>query len=339
LFEVVLPDGNITKVDQDHHPELYRALRGAGFSNFGIITSFTLEAIVPANPKGFWTSVHIFDKGKLPTLLDQQATMLSEMVTEDVDAAYLHSYGYDVKHDSALAVTMHFHGSHSDPSTFPAIFEYTSKLEPLMERSVSIKPYSDITKMIYDFNPLPGKRNLFVSFSHAPSPELGQRMTNLFYNKIVPKVKNISGIIPTMVMQPIFAEQRRSKRAGNAFGFDEGPALNLVLLPWTWDLAEDDEFIHATLKQILDTSETWAKELGVYHPFIYPNYAGPWQDIWRGYGEENVNELKKLQRRYDPERIFTKGGLASGGFKLNAKDAELMEDLPVPTNREVKDEL
>ena len=195
--------------------------------------------------------------------------------------------------------------------------------------------------MIYDSNPPPGKRNLYVSFSYTPSRELDEKMTTLLYDTLIPKIKNVSGIAPTVVMQPIFANQQRKKRGGNALNLavedDAAKAMNLVLLPWTWDNASDDELITATIKEAIEHGETWAKELGVYHPYIYANYAGPWQDIWRGYGEENVRELKKLQRRYDPQGIFTRGGLCGGGFKLNGKDEVL--DGEKKAKGEVKDEL
>ena len=242
---------------------------------------------------------------------------------------------------------MHFHASHPDASTYPDIFNYSSKLEPIMPPDINIRSYSNITKMICDLNPLPGKRNLYVSFHYKPCRELDEKMTTLFFDTLVPLVKNIPGIAPAMVFQPTFANQQCTKRGGNALNIaaaadSDAKAMNQVLFPWTWDDAKDDAFLHSILKSALEQGETWARELGVYHPFIYANYAGPWQDIWRGYGEENVRELKKLQRRYDPEEIFTKGGLCGGGFKLNRQGEVLATEeqtAPSAAKREVKDEL
>lgn len=70
VYEVVLPDGTITTVTQKTHPELFFALRGAGASNFGIVTSFTLEAFSPRNPAGLWDVVKTYSWDKLPKLLD-----------------------------------------------------------------------------------------------------------------------------------------------------------------------------------------------------------------------------------------------------------------------------
>ena len=213
-----------------------------------------------------------------------------------------------------------------------------------MPPDINIRSYSNITKMIYDTNPPPGHRNLYVSFHYQPSRELDEKMTTLFYDTVVPLVKNIPGIRPAMVMQPTFANQQRTKKGGNALNIaaaadSDANAMNHVLFPWAWDDAKDDAFLNSILKSAVEQGEAWAKELGVYHPFIYANYAAPWQDIWRGYGEENIKDLKKLQRRYDPEELFTKGGLCGGGFKLNKKGEVLPAEEQKAKKSEVKDEL
>ena len=308
-------------------------------SNFGIITSFNLAAIEPANSKGFWSGITVFDETKIPTILDEQEKMFSSSIDSDPDIAFLHALIYDAAHDAKMAYLMHFHGSHADATTYPEPYAFSSQLKPVMDPSIEIKPYSNITKWMFGQNPPPGKRNLYVSMTYKPSRDLDEKITKLFFDEVLPKIKNVKGIVPTVVMQPIYTQQRRNKRGNNALGLDDGASpLNLVLLPWTWDLKEDEELITETLKEMLTKGERWAKELGVYHPYIYANYAGPWQDIWGGYGEENVQQLRKLQRKYDPEQIFTRGGLCGGGFKLNNKDGISVREQKA-ANSQVKDEL
>jgi hypothetical protein len=69
-YEVVLPNSTITTVTHKSHPELFFALRGAGSSNFGIVTSFTLESFSPLNPAGLWDVVKAYSWDMLPKLLD-----------------------------------------------------------------------------------------------------------------------------------------------------------------------------------------------------------------------------------------------------------------------------
>ena len=57
-----------------------------------------------------------------------------------------------------------------------------------------------------------------------------------------------------------------------------------------------------------------AKEMDMYHPYIYQNYANQSQDVFGGYGKENKKRLLDVQGKYDPERLF--GRLQPGYFKL-----------------------
>jgi FAD/FMN-containing dehydrogenase len=42
--------------------------------------------------------------------------------------------------------------------------------------------------------------------------------------------------------------------------------------------------------------------------------AGDWQDAFAGVPRANLAKLKRIQRAYDPERVFSR--LSTGGFKL-----------------------
>jgi FAD/FMN-containing dehydrogenase len=54
--------------------------------------------------------------------------------------------------------------------------------------------------------------------------------------------------------------------------------------------------------------------MGLHHRYIYQNYANISQDVFAGYGEENRDRLRKIQRKYDPEGVFSR--LQPGYFKV-----------------------
>ncbi len=54
--------------------------------------------------------------------------------------------------------------------------------------------------------------------------------------------------------------------------------------------------------------------MGLWHPYIYQNYAGKGQDVFDGYGEENRKRLREIRGKYDPEEVFER--LVPGGFKI-----------------------
>lgn len=64
----------------------------------------------------------------------------------------------------------------------------------------------------------------------------------------------------------------------------------------------------------MDKLCTRAKELGVFHPYIYMNYAWKDQRVVDGYGQEMKKFLQDVSKKYDPDGLFQKA--VPGGFKL-----------------------
>jgi hypothetical protein len=58
----------------------------------------------------------------------------------------------------------------------------------------------------------------------------------------------------------------------------------------------------------------FAKERDLWHRYIYLNYADASQDVFAGYGEENRERLRGIQKQWDPEGLWSK--LQPGGFKI-----------------------
>jgi hypothetical protein len=54
--------------------------------------------------------------------------------------------------------------------------------------------------------------------------------------------------------------------------------------------------------------------MGLWHRFIYQNYAGIGQDVFASYGPERHARLLETQQKYDPEGVFLR--LQPGYFKL-----------------------
>jgi hypothetical protein len=81
-----------------------------------------------------------------------------------------------------------------------------------------------------------------------------------------------------------------------------------------WNHAADDNTVKDAGNKIIDRAVTLAKEMGVHHQYIYQNYANITQDVFGGYGEKNRKRLLQIQRKYDPDGIFSR--LQSSHFKL-----------------------
>jgi hypothetical protein len=81
-----------------------------------------------------------------------------------------------------------------------------------------------------------------------------------------------------------------------------------------YENASDDKIMKQASQNIISRSIDLGQEMGLWHPYIYQNYAGQDQDVFAGYGSESRARLLQIRREYDPEGIFKR--LQPGYFKL-----------------------
>ncbi len=148
--------------------------------------------------------------------------------------------------------------------------------------------------------------------------------TYLHWNHSLPAIENVPGIIWSVSLEPlppaIYARAARGgPRRRNALGLDgrASGALVVTLLSATWAEAADDERVEAAARHMMAAIEADARALGAYDPFVYLNYAAPWQDPIANYGEEAVRRLQEVRKRVDPKGVFTRQ--VPGGFKVPGK--------------------
>jgi hypothetical protein len=136
------------------------------------------------------------------------------------------------------------------------------------------------------------------------------------WNASVPSVQDIPGIVWAVNMDVLPPALYARHAEANALGLTnrKDRPLIVVELTMTWSAADDDETVEMAAKALIATIQQDVGKLGALDPFMYINYAAPWQNPIAGYGEANVDRLLKVQREYDPQRVFT--DLIPGGFKL-----------------------
>jgi len=92
-----------------------------------------------------------------------------------------------------------------------------------------------------------------------------------------------------------------------------GPLI-IALLSTTWHSPADDALARKLSIETMESIENASKQASTWHPYKYIGYADRSQQVLEGYGNENVQFLKTVSRRYDPQGVFQR--LVKGGFKL-----------------------
>ncbi|KAK3063092.1 hypothetical protein LTS18_002766, partial [Coniosporium uncinatum] len=153
-YEVVLPSGAIATASEDERPDLFKALKGAGSSNFGIVTSFTLETISLPNKDGLWIDYCTYSWDKVPALNKARTEWMTSGVEEDVDFGGFDIFVHVGIYNMTLAITNHIHTSHLSISEYPDIFKQYGDIETLPDAAPKrIMPMSNITQEITALNP------------------------------------------------------------------------------------------------------------------------------------------------------------------------------------------
>lgn len=314
----MLPDGQIFNVNDRSHPDLAWALRGAGSSNFGIVSSFVVKAFKLPNPNGIWYGAGIYAQDQIASVLDG---MQEIWTTDNKDIMHLNLYSFDSANDAFHLAAVHGHMTHDVPNKDPESLTSLAGIPciPILPNK-QVMSLAAIAEMVERSFPSL-RRNIWQTFTYRPLRELDHSLYSIFEAEVA-KLKDAQGFQAQLGMQflPQSSEDGIDKSClGDSTGPENGP-LVLLSFGWAYDLPADDKRMEEAAIRCLSIMEERARALKAWHPFKYVNYAyekhQP-EQIWEGYGAGNAQRLKTIQASIDPTGIFTSQGLASGYFKLN----------------------
>ncbi|TGO86993.1 hypothetical protein BPOR_0261g00110 [Botrytis porri] len=347
-FEVVLSNGTIANANAHDNPDLYWALRGGG-NNFGIVTRFDLQTY-PQGPAWGGQNYYIFSDISaqrstfsipprpflplslrsltipLTSLFLKTACLLSYCTstttflnaiqdlitnqTSDTSSQFYGSIGYLAQYDLFAGVTCL---TNSNGVANPSAFERIRKLGAYSTNRIA--SMGELTKELTSMD-VWGDRILWETMTLYPHPELSQKVLNLFLEQIE-EIKHVPGFLPSFVLQPLVPSvHSNGSQSPNGLSGNDGTLIVFNINIW-WSSQASDSYtplVQKSTHNLITKLTLFAKELGILHKYIYPNYADASQDVFAGYGEENLSRLRKVQEAYDPDGTWRR--LQSGGFKI-----------------------
>lgn len=136
------------------------------------------------------------------------------------------------------------------------------------------------------------------------------------FNKTVDTVKGIPGMVWSIVLEPLppTIYKKAPERSSSLDLSDRTKPLVIVLLSATWEEQTDDDLIDKQAQTLIANIDREAHRLNAHDPFIYLNYAAPWQDPIATYGDKSIERLCEVRDKVDPSGVFTHN--VPGGFKV-----------------------
>lgn len=321
--QVVLASGEVVRASRDDErtADLWDALRG-GSTNFGVVTAVDM-ACVP-HPATFRGGNAFYLPWARRATLGALVGVGSEPFPGDDDgggpvnhAMWCITHVAGVKIINALLTTTG-EADEEDMAGFVGVWGRIPLTGGLRASS-----HGRFVEEQGRLAPKDGSRTLDKTITVRMDFHLLDAMVDLWYTSADAMRKRVSGLMYTLVFQPLSAgmleascraaPSRPASTTSQGLDPKEGP-LVVAEICMTWKKAEDDEFMGKEGSKYLEDCTSLAREMGLDHRFIFPNYAWPTEAVMKGYGEDRLAVLRDVAKKWDPDGFFQ--GQFVGGFKI-----------------------
>ncbi|KAG2420464.1 hypothetical protein HFD88_000076 [Aspergillus terreus] len=299
-YEVVLADSSIVRATRDTNPDLFWALKGGG-SNYGVVTKMIMRAI----PNKVWAEARVYATPQNAQLMEALMEYHKIIETDNKATLVWHTLNH------ATLLVFFYCAPVENPDAFKPFYDI-----PFLQTVIPGGCRTVYGMVQATANILAAEQQChdMRTMSSLPSLEVYQAAEKARLEQV--EALKDTGADLTMVIQPMASSCIRVGEAmgGNPMGLkEENHQWFLVMADYKQ--VEHEERVREGVRKIVDAAETTAKKNGTYLPYQYANYASRDQDPLASYGPENLQKLKNIALKYDPEGIFQT--LQHGGWLVS----------------------
>lgn len=312
VFEVVLANATVVNASRTTNSDLFRALKG-GSNNFGIVTRIDARLYDQAP---FWG-------GTLAQPITNKEAVF-EFFSNFTDSKNYDPYGALISDFAWIAgipaIVHNIAYTNSDAVWPPASFAPLDIMPKVATTIRKDKLTSFTNELATTLAVTNGRNNIFVTRTFVNKKPMTEDFMSEVYDLadiVAKELLTVTGLILTMSFQPLPYKlySKSAATGGNVLGLDRfRDDLINVLFTVSWQLPIDNARVEARIQKLENDIVALEKQRGLFNEYIYLNYAAQWQDTIRSYGDANVQFMRSVSKRYDPNAIFQKA--VPGGFKL-----------------------
>uniref|UniRef100_A0A0W0GBN5 FAD-binding PCMH-type domain-containing protein n=1 Tax=Moniliophthora roreri TaxID=221103 RepID=A0A0W0GBN5_MONRR len=300
-YEIVLADGSIANVN-DTNPDLHTALQ-AGSTNFGIVTRYDL-ATYPR--QGMWGGLRSYDISEARNLFEATMTFMDAQVDDPVAGGLIIS----MTNETMSATMAYWNGEGPQSNAFDEINAIPATVDLVTPHTTQ----QELSGLVDDA--FPGGRRALTNMLGFKADVQFALDLNAKAHELFAPFEN-EDIFWASTFQPFGKAIIRAIAAKPQF---QGLEANVDDHIFIFGIGAyyDDAALDGPLDQWIRDLVAWgtaeSKARGLEAPWLYLNYALPWQPVYESFGAGNHQKMKDLKNQYDPENVF--GRLWPGGFKL-----------------------
>ncbi|KAH8893881.1 FAD binding domain-containing protein [Thozetella sp. PMI_491] len=307
-FEVVLGNGTVVNANANENADLFRALKGGG-NNFGVVTRFDMRTFAAA-PGGIYGGLIFTDYSQWNLILNQLVRLVDINKENPADTEVVTFIYNSPGPPSAAIVVVNVDGQENTTSFAPL------QNMPTLLKDVTHRTYGEL---ITKYTEQGGSRAVWYSICIQNNFDILDKATQLFEQmvNVAEQDHPNGGWSVNAVMQPLSAHLAQTPFANNVLGWGETLTQNSLvwLIMSSGQDLEMETYLNAKVATLATEVEAYAAENGYATKWRYMNYVNPEQDPLGSYGSANVQFLKQVAARYDPQGFFQ--SRVSGGFKIS----------------------
>jgi FAD/FMN-containing dehydrogenase len=287
----VLADGRFLECDEQHHEDLFWALRGAGAGQLGVVTSFVFDSV----PAPECTAFHLVWEGRHAVALVDAWQEWSPLAPDELAASILVSVPADPAAPPFVTLLGVLLGGETETDELLGVFRAMANAAPASSERARLS-WSDAKTYLAE---------------RAPETDSGHMYS---------KSEFFRQSLPREVLTDLIRDFVDSRTAGEARELDFTPwggDYNRASAHATAFVQRDELFLlkqAATLTtvspQSVATARSWLKRSWqLLHPWgtglVYPNFPDDeLSDPYSSYWDSNRQRLGHVKAVYDPDNVF-----------------------------------
>jgi FAD/FMN-containing dehydrogenase len=295
--QVVLADGRVVECDDDHHEELFWALRGAGGGKFGVVTTLVFRTV----PAPAATCFHlVWPLAQAAAVIDAWQAW-APTAPDELDASLLLTATGDPDRPPVANLLGAMHGSEADTAELLGELVARAGVDPA-SASHRRMSYREAKRYLAELGDQLGESSQEEGLLFSKSEFFRRRLPT---ETIVALVENLS--------RELVPEQSR-----HLDFLPWGGAYNRARADATAFVHRNEQFLvqhllvvdpHASTTETERARDWLTRAWALAHPWgsghVYPNFPDPdLENPGHAYYGTNYDRLLHVKRTYDPDSLF-----------------------------------
>ena len=306
-FEVVLADGTIVNANKVTHADLFKALKG-GSSNFGIVTRVDMHTVDVVT---LWGGQVVYPLNTTEQHIAAYVKWVDNIPNYTAGSAVTF-WAYTLEAGTVVSAALH---DTSDTEWAPAYDDFRT----IQPQSMDTLRHDSHLNMTVELEEPLGYRQIWITLTGKNNARFIRRAVQAQAKFIksweATQDADFLNYITFQAM-PTLLFDHSVEKGGNVIGMDrESDNAILFQMQHMVRSADAEKEAREQLVAMRQELKDYYISEGVDVEWEYLGYADGTQDPIGTYGRENIQFLKDVAAKYDPEEVFQKR--VPGGFNIS----------------------